>query len=236
MKHLFSLIILIHAFTAIGSELVELPGKPLCSSVYVRLSPKPIPCIPDGFDPSVFDIPSLKLNLEDLQKIFDGAESSGGHIIGPMNTPQRRRPITPFPFSLNCEAKMLLDGKKKVSFLSTQNFQLSSINYIQFLNPAQWTHSLIEGADIHTDNRMYVDAAPAVALEPFKVELSYNTFYDSFQLSLCEDKSDLETEDLTCAQTEASVREKILSVSFQTRFKGDGKVIHKTVLLRCEKP
>ncbi|MCR9203685.1 MAG: hypothetical protein NXH75_03845 [Halobacteriovoraceae bacterium] len=234
MKHIICLFIIFQAFGAFATDLVELP-KPLCSDVTVRLSLKPVPCIPDGFDPSVFDIPGLKLNLEDLQKIFDGAESSGGHIIGPMNHPRRARPLTPFPFTLKCEARMLLDGKKKVSFLSSQSFELNQGQYELYLRPDQWSHNLIVGADIYSQDLISVDAEPVVAIRPFKVELSYNTYYDHFQLGVCEDKSGLEKDDLICAQSENSVRSKKHSVRLQKRFNGNGKVIHQTVQISCQK-
>lgn len=235
MKHLIGILITLQVFSTLATDLVELPKKPLCSDVIVRLSPKPVPCIPVDFDPSKFDIPGLELNLEDLQKIFDGAESSGGHIIGPMNHPRRARPLTPFPFTLKCEARMLLDGKKKVSFLSTQSFNLNQGQYELFLRPEQWDHNLIVGADIYTQDLISVEAEPVVEVMPFKVELSYNTFYDSFQLGVCEDKSTMTSEDLICAQSENTVRAKKHSVSFQKRFKGNEKVVHQTVLITCQK-
>ncbi len=207
--------------------------KPLCSDVNVRLSLKPIPCIPE-FGHIDFDIPQMKLNFEELQNIFNGAESSGGHIVGPMNQPQRRRPLTDFPFTLKCEARMLLDGKKKVSFLSLQNFELNPNQYQFSLLPQQWEHNLIEGSDIYATQLIAVDVAPAVEVATYQVELSYNTFYDHLQLAICENQLGLQTKSATCAQTQGPVTSNPFSVNLLKRFQGQGKVIHQTLMVTCK--
>lgn len=214
-------------------DVVDNPMKPKCSDVMVRLSPKPIPCIPDGLSDNLFDIPELGLNIEDLQNIFNGAESSGGHVVGPMNSPRRTRPITSFPFELTCQAKMLLDGGKKVSFLSTQSFQLSQSNYERYLSNSSWKHHLVKGSDINSQDLIPVEVAPKTVLGRFKVELSYNKYYHSFQLGLCEDLSTLTESKLSCSQSEASVDSDLFKVSFQKRFKGKDKLVNQTIMITC---
>ncbi len=240
MKRLLGLILIIQALSTTATDffdpsIIIIEEKPLCSDVEVRLSIFPIDCIPEIEPIDIdFDIPEVQLDFDELQDIFNGAESSGGHIVGPMNQPQRRRPLTPFPFTLKCEARLLLDGKKKVSFLSTQEFELTANQYQLFLRPNQWQHNLILGSDIYTTKLISIDASPSVEITPFKIELSYNNFYDSFQLAACESKVGFDSKNVTCAQSNHPVRSQELSVSFQKRFQGDGKIVHQTLKLTCK--
>jgi len=207
MKVLLSILFILASSSLFANDLLDLADgkKPLCSSPFVRLSPKPIPCIPDLNDDGLFDIPSLELDLEDLEKIFEGAESSGGRVIGPMNTPRTNgMPVTPYPVYLKCEARLLLDGGKKVSFLSKQSFGLNSRNHTRLLYTDQWTHGITELSTLYPENWVRVPVTPKVEFKNYSVRLGYNSFSSKATLSVCE--ANLKTAGgetaLTCSEVE----------------------------------
>ncbi len=172
-----------------ANDLIDLINgdKPACSSAVVRLSVKPIPCIKDDLDSDLFDIPNLELDFSDLEDVFNGAESSGGHTIGPMNYPRRMGlPITPFPMALRCQAKLLSDGGKRVSFLSKQSFSLNAIQFTTYLFADRWLHGIALGAELNPSNWVEVPVSPAVELKNYSVTLGYNKKTNKLSLTACE--------------------------------------------------
>lgn len=195
MKALIATLILsnIYAFNPDwGKEL------PKCDSLAVRLAKEPIKCqgkVPNSID---FDLPEHQLNLEDLEKIFQGAESSGGRLVGPMNTPRIGNDLTPFPFRYSCDARLLSDGDKKLSWISFQQFLLTESSFNRVLYPTSWVHRLTASNDIDTSSFFSVPATPAVKIPLFEVKMDFNEDKEEFIFDLCEVKSDEEVRDLSC--------------------------------------
>lgn len=117
---------------------------PLCNSSEVRLSIKNPSCI--GKFPPKFDLPQLGLQFGDLEKIILGSESSGGHGI----TDPTQRPVNGMWIQMathQCQARFVIDGGKRVSWLLSADFALSS--GAQLVSSSRlWRGGVVEGNDI----------------------------------------------------------------------------------------
>ena len=210
-----------------------------CSDPVVRLSPVKIPCIPDGKKPIDFDIPELKIDFNDLEKIFQGAESSGGHTVGPMNFPRHRGGSLPGPALFNCKAELLSDGGKTLSFVSEQSFQLDQYRTFKMLYKDNWDHFLVEGNDFSSRPRVSVHRAPRVDISNYKVFIEYNKNRKKYSLLACEsnysDESGVKTS--SCSLEEFSNFRK--NIKTQMRSISDDRqnnlIIKKTLKVSCKK-
>lgn len=155
---------------AYANDKEELPS---CSDPLVRLSVAEIPCKEDPKLPIDFDIPELKVDFETLKKIYEGAESSGGHVVGPMNHPRRAIVLSPFPLEFICEARLLSDGGKSLSFLSLQKTILTETRYAGYLYSDQWTHYLTEENDLFPERKVKVSVAPNLEISNYSITLGY---------------------------------------------------------------
>ncbi len=133
---------LLLALTFIASSALFAGEAPNCDSPLVRLSRIPISCL--GSVTDKFDIPALKINFSDIEKIVQGAESSGG----------RRRPdISNLPMqpmgiskpTHSCEARLLIDSQTRVSWLLSQEIEVGS--YQSLLTPSSWSPGLTTSSD-----------------------------------------------------------------------------------------
>lgn len=238
MKATLATLILLISSGLLANDFLDLNEgkKPLCSSPLVRLSPKPIPCIPDVNDDGIFDIPELELDLSDLEDVFNGAESSGGHTIGPMNAPRRTgMPITPFPMSLKCEARLLSDGGKRVNFLSKQSFNVSARNFSTYLFTDKWVHGITQERSLYPENWVQVPVTPKVEFKNYSVMLGFNYQSRMPMLTVCEGnlKTAKQETVAACAEVEfsrysyrAKTRLKTLTIKENIR-------IQKTLEINC---
>ncbi len=172
--------------------------RPSCDDPLVRLSIDPIPCKPT-LTPIDFDLPAVKLDNTDLSRIFLGAESSGGRVVGPMNFPRVNTPITPFPFELHCSAKVMLDGGKRVSYLSYQQVTLSERTSFFRPSAASWSHALIRGNNIEAPIATEVEVAPVFGLNNLSLEVSFEKENQKLSLNICQQKVFGQSD---CAQAE----------------------------------
>ncbi|TNF30217.1 MAG: hypothetical protein EP319_05815 [Deltaproteobacteria bacterium] len=225
------------ALNAVSSEL------PWCSDPSVRLSIFKVPCKEDPRLPVEFDIPELKLDFDALKKIFEGAESSGGHVVGPMNTPRRTRPLTPFTLNMKCSARLLSDGGKSVSFLSLQSTTLTESRYSTYLYEDQWKHFLTEENDLYPARMIEIPMAPAVEIGNYSVSLGYkkgiNRRADKLTLSVCE--ANLGSNDVGSTGACAEIEKSAYSKTFKARLKtltsnpSENLKIQKTLEVTCLK-
>lgn len=162
---------------------------PLCNSSEARLSLEPKNCIGDQV--INFDIPAIKLQLEDIRKILQGAESSGGRLAP--NT--QDRPIGTANILLpthECQARLLLDGGVRVSWLLTSEFEVTE--EVASLLPANiWRSGLVVGNDINGTQHQ-VDELPAWGLSNLSVKVGEEG------LTVCAESS-CSTSDLTSSST-----------------------------------
>jgi len=165
-------------FVSFLSSLALASEVPQCSSSQVRLSLKPIYCLRADAPDGIFDIPEVGLDIDDIQAIFDGAESSGGHGISPMNSPSptSRRQALPIQGTLHCRASLLTDGGKRVSFLSFFEDSVSTQNPGFNITNLDWRHGLIDQAD----QWVGVSVAPSVGVENYSLKV----FVENNQLVL----------------------------------------------------
>ena len=166
MKSLTQVTLLALFLLSLGARAGE---TPLCSSSEVRLSLKPVFCIGDDTPGGLLDLPEVGLNLEDIQSIFDGAESSGGHgVVSPMSRPstQRIRPL-PLDGEIKCAASLITDGGKRVSFVSYNSFSFPASKPGYFIMPMTWKH----GLEDQFNNWVPVNAAPSVGVSDYIVNL-----------------------------------------------------------------
>ena len=120
---------------------------PKCDSSEARLSRTRFLC--EGVSPSQFDIPALKLQFSDLQKIVQGAESSGGRrrpdiLYRPGQTVGMQSPTH------SCEARLLIDGGLRVSWLLTLAKEIGAGSVYQ-IAASEWSSGLVAGNDINAD-------------------------------------------------------------------------------------
>lgn len=211
-------------------------AKPSCESALVRLALKPVPCINLGVPDTIFDIPELKLDLNDIEKIFQGAESSGGRVIGPMGQPRRVRPVTPFPINLHCELRLLADGGKRVSFLSFQKALLTQTEFKKTIPENQWFHGLISGNDINSTNWRAIPIAPKVNISNYNLELGYSGLQDELELNVCETfigPMGRESSSF-CAQGQAKVYHKTIEATLKGSHKSGDYLAIKTLKVSCQ--
>lgn len=116
----------------------------LCDSSEARLSPISKYC--QGKPATKFDIPSLKLQLEDIKKILQGAESSGGRIV-PNHNPQPNRPSTILLPTHRCQARLLIDADLRISWLLTSEFEVTR-NVTSVIFERQWRGGITDTSDI----------------------------------------------------------------------------------------
>lgn len=212
-----------------------------CSDPIVRLSPVKLPCILDGKRPIDFDIPSLKIDFNDLEKIFQGAESSGGHIVSPMGMPRTARSMTPFPMLFNCKASLLSDGGKTISFLSEQTFQLDGKKHSQFLYNDSWRHFLIEGNDFSVTPKHKINTRPNISLDNYQVSLRYKKHGNKEKLILSVCEGNLSTTDLkktsSCAVIEKTLSAKYYRVQLKSIIddRDQNLLIAKSLRVKCKR-
>jgi len=231
MKKLSYLLIL-SSFTSMA-QLAQLPD---CNSLEVRLSKKPVACRGQIPEDIIFDIPEQKLNIEDLEKLFQGAESSGGRLVSPMAQPRIQEDLTPFPFSLQCHASLISDGGKKVSFLSKRAFTLNQSQYNSYLTPDTWKHFLIEGNQFDSSVLTPLDISPAVTLPYFKVSMTYNEEAQRFGYEVCESRSTLTGQALNCALGESPISaEETPSVIFNKKVQEGNTSVSFTLKVKCHR-
>lgn len=212
-------LVLFSLLTVFNTYADELPW---CSDPKVRLSIFKIPCKKDPRLPSEFDIPELKIDFENLHKIYEGAESSGGHVVGPMNYPRRTRPLTPFALDIRCEARLLADGGKSISFLSIQKSALTEQRYSTYLYENNWKHYLTEENDLNPSRLVEVPVAPAVEVGNYTVNLAYKEAKgrqsEKLILSVCEANLGQNDKGATgaCAEVERPLYKRVLKARLKT--------------------
>lgn len=239
MRATLTALTILFSFNLHAIDMIDLLNgkKPLCSSPLVRLSPKPIPCIQDVNDDGIFDLPELELDLNDLEDVFNGAESSGGHVIGPMGAPRRQGlPVTPFAMNLKCEARLLSDGGKRVSFLSKQSFDVSARNFSTYLYADQWVHGITSERNFYPENWVKVPVTPNIEFKNYSVMLGYNKSKGMPMLTVCEGnlKTAKQETVAACAEVEfsryayrAKARLKTLVIKKNVR-------VQKTLDINCQ--
>lgn len=238
MKSTIIILITLLSTSAFANSLIDLANgkKLLCSSALVRLSPKPIPCIKDILEDGIFDIPSLELDFDDLDDVFNGAESSGGHVIGPMGSPRRTTgPITPFSIDLRCKATLLSDGGKRVSFLSKQNFELNALQFSTYLFADLWIHGIVQKIQVSKTNWVEVPVTPNVEFKNYSVSLGYNPVSSKLALTACE--ANLKTDDgstvAACSEVEFSRYSYRVKSRLKTLIIKENIRIQKTLDITC---
>lgn len=181
----------------------------LCNDTDVVLSRTKIPCKGELHLPDKFDIPQLRINIEHIKKIFLGAESSGGgRVVAPANmrTVAPTRPSLPYPIKLNCEARLVSDGGKRVSFLSLQDFKLNQYLNSTMLNKTGWAHFLMEGNSLYPAQRFAVSEAPAINIDRYSVTVNYTEGKKpSILLTVCENNLSESTKSFISSCSEALV-------------------------------
>lgn len=139
----------------------------LCNSSESRLLIDPKDCV--GVPTIHYDIPTLKLQLEDVKKILQGAESSGGRLV----PHAQNRPIGTASLILPthvCQARLLLDAGHRVSWLLLSEFEIAK-NMETLLSVDLWDSGLVLGSNI--DGQQYpLDELPQWGLENLSVEVS----------------------------------------------------------------
>lgn len=218
----------------VSTNAIEIPDELKqwkCDSSEVRLSKNPIPCL--GEFPEDFEIPAVELNLEDLQKIFDGAVSSGGHVVGPMNSPRRVRPLSPNPFTLNCHVKVLLDGGKRVSYLSKGNIALNNQSYFIPFAGVEFKHGLIVGNDIDSSWVAPSPKAPRVSLDDLYAEVAYSKTTQKYALKVCAQDFSLKTTKRNCSLSSFEREDGNVNASFMSTISQRGYHVERTVQLNC---
>jgi hypothetical protein len=168
----------------------DVPSLPLCTEAIVILN-HGIPCRFDLNPPTEFNIPELELNFNNLDQIFMGAESSGGRVISPLGSEHIRRQILNrpefnHPFELNCQARLVLDGGKTVSYLSIQNFKLTNLSAQKELLAKEWDHFVMKGNNPNPSKKYSVPTAPKQEINSFSVKVYKNKFNKNTVLQLCE--------------------------------------------------
>lgn len=121
-------------------------GDLLCNSAEYRLSRYTGKlCL--GIHDREFDIPELKINLGDIEKILLGTESSGGRKVPDI----LQRPINGMrvqALTHRCEIRMLLDGSKRISWLLKAASDVAL--EVPFIVPnGAWQSGLTEGNDVN---------------------------------------------------------------------------------------
>ncbi|MBH47875.1 MAG: hypothetical protein CME71_06855 [Halobacteriovorax sp.] len=139
----------------------------LCNSSESRLSLTPKECV--GLPTINYDIPTLKLQLEDIRKILQGAESSGGRLApGTQNNPTGMANIL-LP-THECQAKLLLDAGLRVSWLLISEFEITR-NVAAVIPEHLWDSGLVLGNDINGD-QYPMDELPQWGLQNLSVEVN----------------------------------------------------------------
>ncbi len=221
-------------FDDLGDALFD-PKLPICSDSLVRLSKEPLDCNFEeapGSQPK-FDIPALELDHIDLQEIFNGAESSGGRLVNPMG--RASRPLTPFSFSVSCKASLISDGKKRVSFLSTQSFEMNQDKYELSLSDKKWLHSLMEGNTFEERRRIPISFSPNIDLSKFSIQLTYPQRYvgdNRLNLRVCEQTRDHDFR--ICSQKEMSLSKESILVELYSEVQNRQQIILKTLRINCQ--
>lgn len=139
----------------------------LCNSSEARLSLTPRECV--GAPSINYDIPTLKLQLEDIKKILQGAESSGGRLApNILGRPSAGMANILLP-THECQATLLIDADLRVSWLLTSEFVLTQ-EVAAVLPQDLWNAGITVGSDI--DGEQYpVDIMPTWGLENLAVQV-----------------------------------------------------------------
>ena len=206
-----------------------------CSDPILRLSRKPIPCIPDNKQPSEFDIPKLRIDHKDLDKILQGAESSGGHTVSPMGFPSRNNFI-PFNVKLSCMASLLTDGGKTLSFLSEKKFGLDNTQTTAFLGDDDWDHFVFEGNDFNSKPKFPLLKIPQKIRPNYSVTLSYKKEQKKLSLRLCRNNIQTYNDVLTssCTYVDKSLRRKYFKTLLNINYRFNERLtIKKTMKVVC---
>lgn len=162
---------------------------PLCDSSEARLSLEPKNCI--GEQVINFDIPAVKLQLEDIRKILQGAESSGGRLA-PNSQGRPAGMATILLPTHECQARLLLDGGVRVSWLLTSEFEVTE-EVASVLPSTIWQSGLVIGNDIN-GTQYQVNELPAWGLGQLSVKVGEDG------LSVCAESS-CSTSELSSSST-----------------------------------
>lgn len=153
---------------------------PLCKDPSVILSIKKIPCRFDERLPENFDLPNFEINLEDLHKIFQGAESSGGRIVSPARTHNRETAS----HKIKCEAKLLTKAGKTINFYSSQSLEGSLPGPALKTLEDEWFHAIVADEDIGFTTMTPVPLGPSIRLGDY--EITVELFTTKTNIKLCE--------------------------------------------------
>lgn len=140
-----------------------------------------------GYTNDRFDIPELNMNYGQLDKLFMGAESSGGGRYVD-ETPMRNRQISPRNLNnddevMSCKATLLLDSDQKIKYILKQDASATiDSNYIS-LYPSSWDYYVFSSDD--SSQTLYsVPMAPSIGINNYSLEFIEHEKTISF--TLCE--------------------------------------------------
>jgi hypothetical protein len=191
---------------------------PFCDDAYVRLSPIKPNCI-ERKDQQVFEIPTLKINKEDLEKILQGAESSGGRIINPGHNSRgmmSRRMGFSTPFKYACKLRLMADGGKTLSWLSQTDLEINNYKPQAYVSRQDWSHGLIEGNDIDTEVTLTPLVEPQIALDNYTIMFDMKEGSNKVSIEVCQTKiesSDVKTSGV-CSTAKGTLRSRRLRANF----------------------
>lgn len=160
----------------------------LCNSSEARLSLTPKECV--GAPSINYDFPALKLQLEDVRKILQGAESSGGRLAPSTQYNPTGMANILLP-THECQARLLLDTGLRVSWLLVSEFEVTK-NVAAVLPSRLWDSGLVLGNNI--DGEQYpLDELPQWGLENLSLEVSESKLTICANSSCSSNESGLET-------------------------------------------
>lgn len=190
---------------------------PFCDEAAIRLAPVKPKCI-ERKDEQIFDIPTLKINKDDLEKILQGAESSGGRIAPGNQMRNMSRGLNRFstPFNYACEVKLLADGGKTLSWLSRTDFKITNYKPYASITRQDWEHGLIEGNDMDAEVTLIPLVEPQVALDNYSVTFKMKEGSKKVALELCQNKIEsLENQTKgVCTTAKGTIRSRRLRANF----------------------
>lgn len=146
---------------------------PRCDSPLVRLSRWPVSC--QGKLPSEFDIPALEINFSDIEKIIQGAESSGGRRRPDLQD----RPMMPMGIARathTCTARLLIDSQTRISWLLSRELEIGA--WTSQIRPKDWR------AGLTTSLNPFADFFPVAVMPKIDLKNVSASVYES-ELNLC---------------------------------------------------
>lgn len=200
--------------------------KPRCKDPEVILSPVKIPCEEDIRLDVDFDIPELQIDMSELEKILLGIESSGGgRTVGPMQAGNRRT----LQFNYSCQARLLIDGGKTISYLSTMKLTLNQLKPIHALAAQAWKHYVIKGNNINSKKLYPITKAPQINFDRFQLSIATPS-KNRFLFQLCTRADDQEQ---FCQQKNRSIQNGFFSLTNQSMQTKEDVIIQQTLQVRC---